>query len=519
MITTTNRPKLAVIGGGVTGCGVARDLALRGCDVTLLEYGDLGSGTSSRFHGMLQSGARYAVSDTEYAAECMRERKIIARIAPQTVETTGGLFVSLANDPPDFAKHFVEGCKRSNIPCEELDPEWVRREETSLHRDLRHVFAVPDATINAWHLVTLLADDVRNRGGRVLDRHRVTGLDIKSGQVHSLQVVGGGRSYTIGADVVVNAAGPWSARVAAQVGQRVDLELTKGVIIVFAHRMVHRAINRCRPPGSHDIMVPCGTVSLFGATSEIVEDPDDTHVKPGAVQALLNGAEEIIPDIRNYRALRAWAGVRPLVKSQGQSINSTPSRSHRVIDHGEHGAKGFFSVSGGSLTTHRAMAEEVADRVCSYLGIDEPCKTADTPLSTTNSKRWQPTAAYAQSEREQLFTDVICECELVTRTEIKNLVQKTGIDDLHDLRRRLRVGFGPCQGTFCGCRLAALLSEYNPDFAVRDALNDFWVERLKGSLRTAWGEQARQTLLSDMVHRETIGMRLATDARFEEERR
>ena len=77
-----NMPKIVVIGGGATGCGVARDLVLRGYKTTLIEFGDLGSGTSSRFHGMLQSGARYAVSDTKYAEECYRERKIIADIFP-----------------------------------------------------------------------------------------------------------------------------------------------------------------------------------------------------------------------------------------------------------------------------------------------------------------------------------------------------------------------------------------------------------------------------------------------------
>ena len=88
-------PRIVVIGGGATGCGVARDLSLRGYKVILIEYGDLGSGTSSRFHGMLQSGARYAVSDTAYAAECYRERETISKIIPGAVELIGGVFVSL----------------------------------------------------------------------------------------------------------------------------------------------------------------------------------------------------------------------------------------------------------------------------------------------------------------------------------------------------------------------------------------------------------------------------------------
>ena len=163
-------PRVVVTGGGATGFGVARDLAMRGFSVTLVEFGDLGSGTSSRFHGMLQSGARYAVSDSDYAAECMRERLIIADLAPGVVEKTGGLFVSLPDDPPEFANKFINGCQIARIPVQELDPEQVMAEEPNISRHVQRAFSVPDATIQSWRLVNLLADDVRLRGGRILIR-------------------------------------------------------------------------------------------------------------------------------------------------------------------------------------------------------------------------------------------------------------------------------------------------------------------------------------------------------------
>ena len=90
-------PRIIVIGGGATGCGVARDLVLRGYQTTLVESGNLGSGTSSRSHGMLQSGARYAVTETSFAAECYNERNIISKIFPKAVELIGGLFIILEN--------------------------------------------------------------------------------------------------------------------------------------------------------------------------------------------------------------------------------------------------------------------------------------------------------------------------------------------------------------------------------------------------------------------------------------
>ena len=113
-------PRIVVIGGGATGCGVARDLSLRGYKAILIEYGDLGSGTSSRFHGMLQSGARYVASDTAYGAECYREREIISKIIPEAVEEIGGVFVSLKNEQGNFPDKFVTCCGKAKIPCEEI---------------------------------------------------------------------------------------------------------------------------------------------------------------------------------------------------------------------------------------------------------------------------------------------------------------------------------------------------------------------------------------------------------------
>ena len=123
--TNKNMPKIIVIGGGATGCGVARDLVLRGYQTTLIEFGDLGSGTTSRFHGMLQSGARYVVSDTPYAAECFRERETISKIAPEAVELIGGLFISLPNDPEDYPEKFIKCCEIAKIPCQEIQIDEV----------------------------------------------------------------------------------------------------------------------------------------------------------------------------------------------------------------------------------------------------------------------------------------------------------------------------------------------------------------------------------------------------------
>ena len=118
--TKKSMPKIIVIGGGATGCGVARDLLLRGYKTILVESGSLGSGTSSRSHGMLQSGARYAVTETPFAAECYRERNIISKIFPEAVDLIGGLFISLPHDPEDYPEQFLKCCEKAKIPTNEI---------------------------------------------------------------------------------------------------------------------------------------------------------------------------------------------------------------------------------------------------------------------------------------------------------------------------------------------------------------------------------------------------------------
>lgn len=503
-----SRPKCVIIGAGATGCGVGRDMALRGFDVTLIEFDDLGSGTSSRFHGMLQSGARYAVSDTDYAAECYRERLNIARLLPSSVEQTGGVFVSLPDDPADYADKFVAGCQGAKIDVAELDPERFMAEEPAVTRNVLRVFSVPDATIQPWRLVNHLADEIRHYKGKVLTRHRVNAIDVQGGAVKGVRVSGPEGEHFLPADVVVNSAGPWCRRVAAMVGEDTDLELGKGSILVFAHRLTTRVVNRCRPPNSHDIIVPTGTISLFGTTSETVQDPDTTHVRPEEIQELLDGAEPLIPNARSYRGLRAWAGVRPLYKPATRDPSKPLPRRHSVIEHAENGVAGFFTICGGSLSTHRSMAEDIGNRICRSLGLDQPCRTSATPFVGVPMADWQPARNYYRAETARRQSDQICECEQVDRQDVVTLIEDRGIRRLNDIRRRLRVGFGPCQGTFCASRVAAEIARVDPAYDVEADLAAFWMERLKGSRYTAWGAQAKQALLSDLVYRESLGLRL-----------
>ena len=132
MINTT----VIIIGGGATGSGVLRDLSMRGIPAIMLEQGGLAYGTSSRFHGLLHSGARYAVNDNESAKECIEENMILRKIGKQCVELTEGFFVQTKQDDPEFIPKWLEGCKTAGIKTEEVSLEDAFKLEPNLSRDI-----------------------------------------------------------------------------------------------------------------------------------------------------------------------------------------------------------------------------------------------------------------------------------------------------------------------------------------------------------------------------------------------
>ena len=381
MLKTKKRmPKIIVIGGGATGCGVARDLVLRGYQTTLIESGNLGSGTSSRSHGMLQSGARYAVTETSFAAECYRERSIISKIFPKAVKSIGGLFISLPNDPEEYPEKFLKCCEIAKIPTKEIAINEVLNSENELNKNILRAFHVPDALIHPPILFDLLAKEIRSYGGKILTNHQVVSIKQTNNLVSSIVVSHNNIKNNIECDGIINAAGPWSGKVAKLINQNVELQLTRGCGIFFTGQLVSQAINRCRIPNNNDIMCPSGKESLWGTTSEIVYDPDTPKTSPDEIQELLLGAEELFPNIRKYKSFRTWSGVRPLVKPKNINNNLPLPRNHLVIDHEGAGLKNFLTVCGGALTTHRLMAEDVVNKLGNKFGIDIACSSHTTLL-------------------------------------------------------------------------------------------------------------------------------------------
>ena len=165
----------------------------------------------------------------------------------------------------------------------------------------------------------------------------------------------------------------------------------KGIMIAMNHRLVNTVINRCTMPADGDILVPIRTVSVIGTTDIRVADPDEIPVTQAEVDQMLDGGERLVPGFRDARALRVWAGVRPLFQDdKAGAVKDTRdvSRTHAVVDHRRRdGVDGLLTMSGGKLTTLRLMAQDLVDAMCAQLGETGPAARARSARPATRTGR------------------------------------------------------------------------------------------------------------------------------------
>ncbi|MGZ4223073.1 MAG: FAD-dependent oxidoreductase [Solirubrobacteraceae bacterium] len=380
---TRHDAHVLIVGGGATGAGLAHDLALRGLRVTLIDRGEVTSGTTGRHHGLLHSGARYAVGDREAGVECIRENTTLRRIAPGSFECNDGLFVAVCDEDLEYLEPLVDGCTGAGIPLQRLTAEEALRLEPNLNPDLRAAVRVPDATVDPMRLILRFVATARHNGAQILPYMEATELLVHDGLVSGAAVRDhvSGKAGEIHADVVVNAAGPWSGKVAAMAGASVPIAPSPGVLLALHGRFCNMVINRMHKSGDGDIVVPQRGLSIVGTTSWVVEDPDDLSVPEDHVERMYAEGSKLIPALARAPRRAARSAARPLVGSTGAATGRELSRTFQTFDHQERdGIEGFVTITGGKSTTLRAMAELCADVVCRKLGIDEPCRTADTVL-------------------------------------------------------------------------------------------------------------------------------------------
>lgn len=508
----TIQTEVLVIGGGATGTGVVQDLALRGFKSILVEKRDLTHGTTGRYHGLLHSGGRYVVKDPKAATECIEENRILRRIMPHCLEDTGGFFVTTPWDDPDFGDRFMQGCRDTGVPCEEISISQMLKEEPLLNPGISRCFRVPDASADSFLATQCVAESARQHGAKILNYHEVKRL-LREGD----KVIGAlchdlfkGEAVTIYADMVVNASGAWAGKIAHTIDVEVSVMAGKGTMIAANHRIVNTVINRCKMPADGDILVPVHTVAIIGTTDEGVADPEHFAIEPWEVQLMLDEGEKLVPGFKQMRMLRAWAGVRPLYQETKVADTRDVTRAYTLLDHETRdGVAGFITITGGKWTTYRQMAEVTVNRVCEKLGVQRECRTHLEVVPALYSSGHHTKEGYhflgsrlARTESKQYFGDLVCECEMATVHDVERAILEGDAKTFDDVRRDVRLGMGPCQGGFCTYRVTGMLHTLRdaPIEASNVALRDFLQERWKGLMPILWGPQLKQERLDELIY-------------------
>jgi glycerol-3-phosphate dehydrogenase len=520
--------QVVIIGGGATGAGILWDLSLRGISATLLEQGDIANGATGRCHGLLHSGGRYVVKDAEAARECVSENRIIKAIAPHCVEAVGGLFVQCAEDDPAYFEKWWSAAETIGLGSKRLSAEEARALEPNVGKDIRGAFTSEDGHVDVFRLVLANLEAAVGRGARFHTYSKVTSIRITDGRARGVHYrnTRTGEEHEIACEMIINASGGWAQSVAALAGIEVPVRCDKGSLLVLNHRLNTRIINRCRKPGDADLLVPAGPVCILGTSSIQMPGPEGLTVSPEEIDHLLELGDELIPGLREARLMRIFCGVRPLYvpKAKGGAGGREISRGYALLDHeAQDGLSGFISIVGGKLTTYRLMAAVTCDCVAKKLGVNVECTTDKVPLrpAVDQSTHQRSLHSLPQAVTEKIETrlgqavnhvldaieahpelaEIVCECEMVTRGELEYVLGKSNpspTQTIADIGRRTRLGYGPCQGTFCGYK--AMLAGFQTDhWTASEAATEFSAyihERWKGQSFIQQGKQLDQLSLS-----------------------
>ncbi len=369
---------MLVIGGGITGAGIAREAALRGLSVALVEKDDFASGTSSRSSRLVHGGLRYLEhGQLRLVFEASRERRQLRRLAPHLVQPLAFLW-------PLYAGARVPRWKLSaglllydalavfrNVGAHRmLPPAEVVTIEPGLRRDgLVGGARYFDAATDDARLTLTNAIGAAEAGAVVLNHAAVTALRAAAGRVSGAVVLDGvgGQQIQVRARVVVNATGPWSDAVRAldsfedeHSSERAHVRGSKGVhVAVPRERLDNRGAITLLSPSDGRVMfvLPAKGYTIIGTTDTYTTaSPDDVRASWTDVRYLLDAANAFFPAARLDRSdvVSAWAGIRPLVATSA-SDPVEASREHAI----SRSPTGVISVTGGKLTTYRVMARDV----------------------------------------------------------------------------------------------------------------------------------------------------------------
>lgn len=467
---------LLVIGGGIIGAGIARDAALRGLSVALVEQDDFASGTTSRPTRLIHGGLRYLeLFDFGLVRSDMREREILLRIAPHLVFPLAFLLPLYRPSLWYQAKLRFGMQLYDALSLDKSLPRrrWLGRDETlatepALDADgLRGAWRFYDAQVPlVERLVIENVVDAAAHGALVLNHARATTYLRDGERVRGAVVRNrlGGTDIEVGARLTINATGPWLDRTIAPLrkASRPLLRLTKGIHLVTPRATQQAHVLFAKRDGRLFFVLPWLDATIVGTTdTDYQGDPADAAATEDDVRYLQEEARRAFPKAPFDQIYFTYAGVRALVREEGVSEGEV-SRKHALVDHERRdGVAGALSVVGGKITAYRAIAEEVTDLALRKLGrragsAAGGAATAMTPLPGADGSRERDIAALAKTD--PALAGPLCRHHHGVAAEIAHAVRAEWALTIGDaLLRRTAVGLGPCQGLDCIDRVADLM--------------------------------------------------------------
>lgn len=379
-----------VVGGGIVGSGVARDAAMRGLRVGLVDQHDFAAGTSSRSSRLLHGGLRYLEQGrVGLVHEASVEKKTIHKIAPHLGEPLGFIFPSYRPEGRPMWQLRI-GVKIYDLLCggRNFQPSrgFSRKETLEMlpalkQPDLYGAVRYFDALTNDARLVLDTLRSAQRHGATVVNYTRfINSTRGADGWTCQLEDRVTGKPFAVRARTIVNATGPWADKVPHS---SVKLRLSKGIHIVIDRQRLPVPAAVVITEGKRILFVlPWGQRVIIGTTdTDYKGAPEDVAVDNSDISYVLRTVNEFFPSIALAPAdiISSWAGIRPLIANPDGSPSDI-SRAHQI----KSPEPGWWDIAGGKLTTYRLMSEQALDQIVRHLGVNSPaCRTAEEPLLTT----------------------------------------------------------------------------------------------------------------------------------------
>lgn len=525
-----------VVGGGVNGTGVARDCALRGLRVALLERNDLAFGASGNSSGLIHGGPRYMTQNPDVTYTSCLDSGNIQRIAPHLLFRVPVMLPVLRHAASRTELDLIDAffgaydryqpLKRGK-PHTRLSGAEVKELEPGLQGDFEGAVTFDEWGIDGARLCVANARDAVAHGAQVLLPVSVMSLIRRSdGSVAGVEYEHRltGERASLRARVVVNATGAWSPLVVKSGGvdpHRSRVRPGKGIHVYLDRRLSDYAIMVKAIDGRRVFIEPWQNTSVLGTTDDdYYGDLDNVFATSDEVRYLTEAIAQVLPEVRNARAIGTWAGVRPTLFAWGK-LEDALSREHEIVDHAADGAKGLVSLIGGKLASYRLFAEEATNEICAWLDNRARCVTHERPLPGGEATpAVDAVAALAGIDRlsaarltyrhgsaaltlAQRMADapeereIVCACEPVTRAEVRFSVEQEWAYDVNSVSRRTRLGTGSCGGMLCTARCAELVARFSNGAPAmgRQLARDFMERQSRHRLSVLNSEQLRQELL------------------------